>query len=224
LKLTFKCFREKHSNSHKWLEKLINACFCVTTKFCRVARGTVYSFLCTCTLGNPTRTSACTLLERVGSSCISKRASRRRTQGKTTEERGVASMCYVYVHKACMPATNRIYLPPTSPPYLSVASCRSSIQVAFPLGILNLWYAHCALLILDHAYASWILQRSRKDQRDTVRSSERPVCFHPSTKTTLICLFALFPSLYFAHICLTRGINSYLARRSVTLGDIAFSD
>lgn len=83
--------------------------------------------------------------------------------GETTEERGVAFVYYVYVHKARMPTTNRIYPPPSASLHPSVASYRSSIQIASPLSILNLWYAHCALLILYHAYASWILQRSRKE-------------------------------------------------------------
>lgn len=70
-----------------------------------------------------------------------------------------------------------------------VTSRGSSIQIAFPLGILNLWHARCALLILDHAYASWILQRSPKGPKGYCafstpfsRSSSPLLCF--------LCMYA----------------------------------
>lgn len=136
--------------------------------------------------GNPTRTPVCALLGWVRSSYtgwyISKRASRDTVRGGKPQ-RNVAShpciMC-MYIRHVCRQRIEFILpiLPtasPLPPPlYPSVASRRSSIQIASPLGILNLWYARCALLILCHAYASWILQRSPEDQRDTACSSTMP--------------------------------------------------
>lgn len=86
-----------------------------------------------------------------------------------------------------------------------VTSRGSSIQIAFPLGILNLWHARCALLILDHAYASWILQRSPKGPKGYCaffdrafstpfsRSSSPLLCF----LCTYACMSLLVPLVSF---------------------------
>lgn len=178
----------------------------------------------------------------------------------------------MYVHKARMQATNRIY-PSLSPPHLPfrrpfhsaslslslpsllalclslslslrgpVTSRGSSIQIAFPLGILNLWHARCALLILDHAYASWILQRSPKGPKGYCAFFDRVldsffsllftaplfsvyVCVYVSARSACLFYFVRdspFPSSFSLPLYLLQKINLFLARRSVTPGNIAF--
>lgn len=123
-----------------------------------------------------------------------------------------------------------------------VTSRGSSIQIAFPLGILNLWHARCALLILDHAYASWILQRSPKGPKgycaffDRVLDSFFSLLFTAPLFSVYVrvyvsarsaCLFYFvrdspFPSSFSLSLYLLQKINLFLARRSVTPGNIAF--
>lgn len=73
-----------------------------------------------------------------------------------------------------------------------VTSRGSSIQIAFPLGILNLWHARCALLILDHAYASWILQRSPKGPKGYCaffdRARSRLLFLAPLHRSSVFCV------------------------------------
>lgn len=84
-----------------------------------------------------------------------------------------------------------------------VTSRGSSIQIAFPLGILNLWHARCALLILDHAYASWILQRSPKGPKgycaffDRVLDSFFSLLFTAPLFSVYACMSLLVPLVSF---------------------------
>lgn len=101
-----------------------------------------------------------------------------------------------------MPATNRIHPPPFSPSStssLSIASHRSSIQIASPLGLLNLWYARCAhaLLVLEHAYVDRILQKGRRTKEKLISLFDRTLLSHPLTQTLpllRLCLFLAFIS------------------------------
>lgn len=153
---------------------------------------------------------------------ISKRASRDTVRGGKPQRNVAPHSCIMcmYIRHVCRQRIEFILSPP--PLYPSVASRRSSIQIASLLGILNLWYARCALLILCHAYASWILQRSRKGQRDTAVFFKPPLFSSPGLNSLSRCASVSFSPFISSSLVSSQEINPLLARRSVTPGNITF--
>lgn len=173
-------------------------------------------------------------------------------------------MC-MYIKHVCEQRIEFIPLPPSFPFHVPFVLCLSlslslrgpvtsrgsSIQIAFPLGILNLWHARCALLILDHAYASWILQRSPKGPKGYCAFFDHATPYSLFSLLFTAPLFSVYVGMvgwvdvcvcvssrsaclfYFDHdypspfsfslpLYLLQKINLFLARRSVTPGNIAF--
>lgn len=123
-----------------------------------------------------------------------------------------------------MPATNRIYPPPfpSFPSSFSIASHRSSIQIASPLGLLNLWYARCARVTRPRPCICSPDSKGPKDQRETDLSTlfHRSLLSHPLTQT-LSSVSLPFSLPLFRPASLLAG-NKSLPRLSVTPEDIAF--